>query len=112
MWSRCGARVLRTVSTQALVQIIGAPVGACGGEVNDTWRDMAAWASDQLTRRFGEAVCVKYFDLLDPACPALPADARLPFVVVNGEVVSNGGKISIPVLRKKLEAIGLHPDQH
>ncbi len=98
------------MNTQAIVQIIGAPVGACGGEVKDTWREVAAWTSDQLTRRFGEAVCVKYFDLLDPTCPSLPADARLPLVVVNGEVVSSGGKITIRAIRKRLEAIGLRPD--
>jgi hypothetical protein len=100
------------VSAQAIVQIIGAPIGACGGEVKDTWRELAAWAGDQLARRFGETVCVKYFDLLDPNCPALPADVRLPLVVVNGEIVSSGGKISVPAIRKRLEAIGLHPDQH
>jgi len=67
---------------------------------------MAAWASDQLTRRFGEAVYVKYYDLLDPTCPSLPTYARLPLVAVNGEVVSSGGKISIPAIHERLEAIG------
>jgi hypothetical protein len=100
------------VNDQTVVQIIGAVVGACDGEVKDTWRELAAWAGDQLSRRFGETVRVEYFDLLDPTCPSLPADARLPLVVVNGEVVSSGGKMSIPAIRKRLEAIGLHPDQH
>jgi hypothetical protein len=95
-----------------VVQIIGAPVGTCGGEVKNTWRDVAAWAASKLAARFGETVRVEYFDLLDPTCPSLPADARLPLVVVNGEVVSSGGKMSIPAIRKRLEAIGLHPDQH
>ena len=94
---------------QATVTIIGAPVGACGGEVKDTWRETAAWAGAQLAQRFGAAVRVDYCDLLDPACPPLPAEARLPLVLVNGDVVSSGGKISIPAIRKQLEAIGLRP---
>jgi hypothetical protein len=101
--------MLRTISAQATVLIIGAPVGACGGEVKDTWRELAAWAGDQLTHRFGEAVSIEYFDLLDPTCPALPANVRLPLVVVNGEVVSSGGKISIPAIRRRLEVMGLRP---
>jgi hypothetical protein len=99
------------MSAQAIVQIIGAPVGACGGEVKDTWRELAAWVGDQLARRFGETVCVQYFDLLDPDCPALPGDVQLPLVTVNGETVSSGGKISVPAIRKRLEAIGLYPVQ-
>jgi hypothetical protein len=30
-------------------------------------------------------------------------------VVVNGEVVSSGGKISIPAIRRRLEVMGLRP---
>ncbi len=97
------------MSTQAIVQIIGAPVGACGGEIKDGWRKVAAWAGDQLIRQFGPDVSIEYFDLLDPACPPLPAGARLPLVLLNGEIVTNGGKVSIPVIRQRLAAIGLCP---
>jgi disulfide oxidoreductase YuzD len=86
------------------VQIIGAPI-ACKEGVKDTWRETAAWASGQLRQRFGEAVLVKYFDLFDPACPPMPNDAQLPLVLVNGEVLSSGGKISVPALRRKIESI-------
>jgi len=93
------------------VQIVGAPV-ACAEGVKDTWREVAAWAAGQLTRRFGEAIRVEYFDLFDPACPALPPGAQLPLVLVNGEVLSSGGKVSIPAIRQRLEALGIAPNGH
>jgi disulfide oxidoreductase YuzD len=99
------------MSAPALVQIVGAPV-ACIEGVKDTWREVAAWAADQLARRFGESVRVDYLDLFDPACPPLPPDAQLPLVLVNGEVLSSGGKISVPAIRRRIEALGLIPDGH
>src|SRR5512136_116093 len=97
--------------TSALVQIIGAPV-ACGEGVKDTWRDVAKHAADQLRTRFGDSVQVQYFDLFDPACPALPTGAQLPLVLIEGEVVSSGGKISVPAIRKRLEALGAESHAH
>ncbi len=95
----------------ALVQIIGAPV-ACAEGVKDTWRGMAKHAADQLMARFGDTVRVQYFDLFDPDCPALPDNAQLPLVMIDGEVLSSGGKISVPTIRKQLEARDLMPDGH
>ncbi len=84
------------------VQIVGAPI-ACEGGVKDSWRDTAKWAEGQLKARFGEAVQVQYFDLFDADCPPMPASAQLPLVLVEDEVVISGGKISIPVIRSKVE---------
>jgi len=92
------------MSSPVIVRIVGAPI-ACKEGVKDSWRDVATWAAGQLKARFGEAVQVRYFDLLDPECPALPADAQLPMVLVEDQVVSSGGKISMPAIRRKLEAI-------
>jgi len=86
------------------VQIVGAPI-ACEGGVKDSWRNIAEWAGDQLRRRFGEGVRVEYYDLFDPAAPTVPPDAQLPLVLVNGEVLSSGGKISVPALRRKIESL-------
>ncbi len=97
--------------TSALLQIIGAPV-ACAEGVKDTWRDVAQHAADQLRTRFGDSVQVRYFDLFDPACPPLPAGAQLPLVLLEGEVVSSGGKISVPAIRKRLEALGVESHAH
>ncbi len=88
----------------AIVQIIAAPI-ACKDGIKDSWRETAEWAARQLYSRYGDAVRVEYFDLVDPGCPALPEGAQLPVVLVNGRIVSSGGKISIPVIRKYLEGL-------
>lgn len=95
--------MLSVVTAPVEVRIIGAPV-ACTEGTRDTWREVAAWAGRQLAGQFGEAVSVRYFDLFDMDCPPLPEGAQLPLVLVEGTVVSSGGKISIPVLRRQVEA--------
>lgn len=92
------------------VHIVGALTAACGAGVTDTWRELSEYVARQLTTRFGLAVRVTYFDLLDPDCPPLPPDAQLPLVLVDGEVLSSGGKISFPDIRKRIEALGVTPD--
>ncbi len=92
------------MSGPVLVRIIGAPI-ACKEGVKDSWRDVATWAAGQLRARFGENVVVHYFDLLDADCPALPDGAQLPLVMVEDEVISSGGKISVPAIRRKVESI-------
>lgn len=87
-----------------LVQIIGVPI-ACKEGVKDSWRDVAKWAAGQLKSHFKDAVEVQYFDLFDADCPPLPGDAQLPLVLVNQEVLSNGRKISVPAIRRKVESI-------
>ena len=87
-----------------LVQIIGAPI-ACASGLKDSWRDMANWAAGQLEVRFGKAVQVKYYDLFETDCPPIPRNAQLPLVLIDGEVVINGGKLSMPVIRRKIETI-------
>lgn len=97
--------------TPAVVHIVGAPI-ACAEGVKDTWRDVAKHAADQLRARFGDRVSVRYFDLFDPDCPPLPDGAQLPLVLLNDEVVSSGGKISTPAIRKRIEALGVIPNGH
>jgi disulfide oxidoreductase YuzD len=92
------------MSQSVLVQIIGAPI-ACKEGVKDSWREVASWAADQLKARFGESVEVRYFDLFDADCPSIPANAQLPLVMVEDEVVSSGGKVSVPALRRTIEVI-------
>jgi len=88
-----------------LVKIIGAPV-ACKGGIKESWREVAEWAAGQLRPRYGDRVSVHYFDLFDPNCPTIPTDSQLPVVLVDGILISSGGKISIPLIRKKLEELG------
>jgi hypothetical protein len=89
-----------------LVQIIGAPI-ACSDGIRDSWRQVAGWAAGQLKTHFCEDVSVQYFDLLDADCPSIPAGEQLPLVLVNGEVLSSGGKISVPLIRKQIEAVSM-----
>lgn len=86
------------------VRIVGAPI-ACEGGWKDSWRDAAKWAEGQLEARFGEAVEVRYYDLFEPDCPSLPEGSQLPLVLIDGEVVSSGGKISIPIIRRRVEEL-------
>jgi len=89
-----------------LVQIIGAPI-ACKDGIKDSWRETVQWAARQIKARYGDTVCVEYFDLFDPGCPPLPEGSQLPLVLVNNRVVSSGGKISVPLIRKNLEELGV-----
>ncbi|HUE98691.1 MAG TPA: hypothetical protein VMN99_05515 [Anaerolineales bacterium] len=92
------------MSKSALVQIIGAPI-ACKDGVKDSWREVSAWAAGQLRARFGDEVQVKYYDLFDADCPPMPNNAQLPLVMIEGEVVSSGRKISVSVIRRKIKSI-------
>ena len=94
------------MTAPVLVQIIGVPI-ACSDGVKDTWRQVAGWAAGQLKTRFGEEVSVRYFDLFDTDCPPIPEGVQLPLVLVNGEVLSSGGKISVPLIRKQVEALSM-----
>lgn len=91
---------------RAKIEIVGSPV-ACTEGVQETWRELAQWAAEQLYRRYGAAVDVVYHDLFDADCPPLPEDARLPLVLINGEVLTSGGKLSMPAIRRRLEALNI-----
>ncbi len=89
-----------------VIHIIGAPV-VCESGFRDSWREVADWAEVQLIRCFGESVEVKYYNLFDPGCPEPPPGAGLPPVLVGNDIISSGGKISVPAMRRYLEATGL-----
>ena len=92
------------MSNSILVQIVGAPV-ACAEGTKDSWHEVSNWVAGQLWVRFGDSVQVKYCNLFDIDCPPMPTEAQLPLVLIEGEVVSSGGKISMSLLRKKLETL-------
>ncbi len=80
---------------------------ACAEGVKDTWREVAAWTARQLAARFGDAVQVQFVDLFDGDCSSLPPGPQLPLVLINDEVLSSSGKVSIPAVRQRLEALGI-----
>ncbi|MCL4465513.1 MAG: hypothetical protein M1389_05710 [Chloroflexi bacterium] len=92
------------MTQRIVVQIVGAPT-ACADGVKDSWREVAAWAAGQLKARFGDAVQVDYFDLFDPGAPPIPPGAQLPLVLAGGEMVSQGAKVSIPAIRRRVESM-------
>lgn len=92
------------------VEIVGVPV-ACGDGVRDSWREIASWAARELERAFGDAVRVQYHDLFETGCPALPAGANLPVVMIDGEPFSVGAKFSLPAIRKALLDRGVVGDR-
>lgn len=89
---------------QIEVKIIGAPV-ACQEGIKELWKDVANWAGNQLNEKYGSNVITHYFDLFDSDCPKFPSDMQLPIVFVNEKIVSSGGKISIPLIRKDIESL-------
>jgi hypothetical protein len=94
------------MSTPAVIQIIGAPV-ACANGIQEAWRDLAAFTASKLAIYFDDAVRLEYYELFDPACPAIPENSQIPVILINGALFSSGGKISIPAIRRHLEALGL-----
>ncbi len=92
------------MSAHIVVQIIGAPI-ACSDGVKDSWREVAGWVAGQLKTRFGDEVSVEYYDLFDAGCPTILPGVQLPLVLVNGEMLSNGGKISVPLIREQVDAL-------
>jgi hypothetical protein len=95
---------------KVLIHITGSLV-ACSQGTRDDWRDLAGWLASKMTALYGDQVAVKYCDIFDTDCPSLPPDAKLPIVKINEEVVSMGGKISMTVIRKKLESLGIASNQ-
>jgi len=47
--------------------------------------------------------------MFDSNCPSLPPEAQLPLVPINGAVLSSGGKLSMPAIRRHLDALGVQP---
>jgi hypothetical protein len=99
------------MSALVTIEIIGAPV-ACADGVKDSWRDLARWIAGQIEGRYGQTVLVTYHDLFDLDCPSLPENAQLPLVLVNGQVLTSGGKVSMPAIRRRLTALGVSPNGH
>jgi len=99
------------------VRIVGVP-GACAKGVTEPWRDAARWAATQLAARFGDRVAVEYYDLFSPEMERFPeamaliqrSEASIPLVFVGDSLLSAGGKVSVPAIRRALEALGLGTD--
>lgn len=98
------------------VRIFGT-LTACREGTVDAWRDAAAFGRRALSKRFGDQVAVEYYDLFSPEMDRFPevvalvaaGQGQVPLVFVDGELLSSGGKVSVPEIRRWLEATGLKP---
>lgn len=91
---------------KVLIQVTGSLI-ACSQGMRDDWRDLADWLMAKMTALYGDRVALKYYDIFDPDCPSLPPDAKLPVVKINEDILSMGGKISMTLIRKKIESMGI-----
>ncbi len=98
------------------VRVFGVPTANCCGP-QDAWRDTTEWVARSLTQQFGNQISVEYYDLFSEAPDAFPnvlelvarGEAQPPLVFVGDQLLSSGGKISAPAIRRRLEAVGLAP---
>ena len=86
------------------IEIIGVPV-ACKKGLKETWREVAEWTTDKLKATYGNRVRVRYYDLFDSNIPVLPTGEPLPIVMIDGILISCGTKISIPLIRRKIQEL-------
>ncbi|NMC12473.1 MAG: hypothetical protein GYA34_06260 [Chloroflexi bacterium] len=91
---------------KARIEIIGSLI-ACSEGVRDDWREISKWLGEKLRAQYGDLVEVAYYDLFDDPKPALPENAKLPIVMVNRKILSQGGKISIPAIKAELMNCGI-----
>ncbi len=83
----------------------------------DGWRDATEWTANALKKQFGEQVRVEYYDLFSAALDDFPkvlelishGESQPPLVFIGDELLSSGGKISAPAIRRRLETLGLSP---
>jgi disulfide oxidoreductase YuzD len=100
---------------QAVTVHIFGTLAACREGTVDSWRDTAAFARQALSKRFGNQVVVEYYDLFSPEMDRFPevmtlvatGQGQVPLVFIDGELLSSGGKISLPDIRRRLEAMGI-----
>ena len=99
------------MNDSVVVRIFGVPM-ACSKGVVDAWRNVANQASGQLARRFGDRVTVEYYDLMSADMDRFPevlakvsAGAQVPLVIVGDDLLSSGGKVSVPAIAKHLSSL-------
>jgi disulfide oxidoreductase YuzD len=94
------------------VLIVGLPsAAACPPE--KTWRSAAGFVVQRLHARFGDEVVVEYVDLFSPEMSEhadveahIAIDSLMPpVVVVDGTVLSAGGKLNVSVIERAVAAV-------
>mgnify|MGYP005855506765 CR=1 FL=1 len=82
---------------------------------SDAFAKTAYFVLDRLHSIFGDQVCGRYYSVGEPSLAEFPpalalvrlGEAPLPLVFVDNDLVTMGGKLSVPELRQRLSALGL-----
>lgn len=92
------------------VRVFAAPDASCGHGA--TWSAATAFIAARLKERFGEAVATEHVEMFSPRSFEFPeilaavgAGGALPIVVVDGRIISQGGKLSDRVIRQAVSAL-------
>lgn len=92
-----------------VVRVFGTPI-ACSKGVIDAWRNVSRQAAGQLAARFGESVTLEYYDLFSADMDRFPEvlakvqeGAAIPLVFIGQDLISAGGKISVPAIARQIE---------
>lgn len=98
---------------RALVRIFTAPDAACRPGAA-TWASATRLLGQRLQRRFQGAVDLEHVEMFSPrsfdfpdVLAAVERGSPLPLVVVDGQIISEGGKLSEPTIVLALRARGL-----
>ena len=102
-----------------IVRVFGVPTASgcdCGTQ-SSTWREATDWIGRSLKGHFGEQIRVEYYDPFTEAPDVFPnvlemvarGEAQPPLVFVGDELLSSGGRISGPAIRRRLQMLGLVP---
>lgn len=102
---------MRTTTVPVLV--FAAPDASCAS--GHTWSGITAFVGARLRHRFGDQVSVEHVELFSArsfefpdALAAIERGASLPVVMVDGHVVSNGGKLSERAIAQAVENVLEH----
>lgn len=96
-----------------IVRIFAPPMAAC--DPAKTWKAAAKMIERRLRARYGEAIQTEFIELFSPESFTHPEimqfveinAANPPYVTINGQLVSSGGKLSESVIRRELERLGV-----
>lgn len=98
------------------VQVFAAPDASCGNR--NTWSAATAYIRARLHQRFGDQVVVEHVEIFTArsfeftdVLAAIQRGSPLPIVVVDGRIVSVGGKLAERPIARAVETAlgGTHP---
>lgn len=97
-------------ATAVLVLVFAAPDASCGR--GQTWSAATAYVGARLRQRFGERITVEHVEIFSArsfefpdVLAAIERGSSLPVVVVDGRIVSQGGKLAERAIAHAVETV-------